>query len=153
MNTEEIYNTITEQNSEQLDKLKEAVIDYELKYFREEVITNLATVDELITYVCKRRGVTKAGLASKDRKRGMVEARHVIWYLLKNKTVNNFLTLQQMGVIFNRDHATALWGIKKVETLMTYDRELREEIMLIANHFGKRVLWDVNSKTLTYEHY
>ena len=153
MNTEDIYNTITEQNSEQLDKLKEAVIDYELKYFREEVITNLATVDELITYVCKRRGLTKAGLSSKDRKRSMVEARHVIWYLLKNKTVNNFLSLQQMGVIFNRDHATALWGIKKVETLMTYDRELREEIMLVANHFGKRVLWDINTKTLTYEHY
>ena len=151
MNTEELYRTITEDNTETIDKLKEAVIDYELKRFREDVITNLATVDELITYVCKRRGLTKAELASKDRKRGRVEARHVVWYLLKNKTVANFLTLQQLGGIFNRDHTTTLWGIKKVETLMTYDRELREEIMLVANHFGKRVIWDVNSKTLTYE--
>ena len=150
MNTEEIYRTITEENTEAIDKLKEAVMDHEIKLFREEVITNLATVDELITYVCKRRGLPKAELIGKDRKRVRVETRHVIWYLLKNKTVNNFLTLQQMGAIFKRDHATTLWGIKKVETLMTYDQELREEIMSVANHFGKRAIWDAHTKTLSY---
>ena len=39
MNTEELYRTITEDNTETIDKLKEAVIDYELKRFREDVIT------------------------------------------------------------------------------------------------------------------
>jgi chromosomal replication initiator protein len=54
-------------------------------------------------------------LLSKSRSRPLTTARHVAMYLLRELTG---LSLIKIGEQFNRDHTTALHGIKKIEGLM-----------------------------------
>jgi chromosomal replication initiator protein len=54
-------------------------------------------------------------LVSKSRSRPLTQARHIAMYLMRECTG---LSLIKIGEAFNRDHTTALHGIKKVETDM-----------------------------------
>ncbi len=56
-----------------------------------------------------------ADLVSKSRSRPLTQARHIAMYLIRE---NTGLSLIKIGEAFNRDHTTALHGIKKVEADM-----------------------------------
>jgi chromosomal replication initiator protein len=60
-------------------------------------------------------GLGPGDLISKSRSRPLTTARHVAMYLLRELTG---LSLIKIGELFNRDHTTALHGIKKIEGLM-----------------------------------
>jgi chromosomal replication initiator protein len=60
-------------------------------------------------------GLGPGDLVSKSRSRPLTTARHVAMYLLRELTG---LSLIKIGELFERDHSTALHGIKKVEGLM-----------------------------------
>ena len=60
-------------------------------------------------------GLSQEDLLSKSRSRPLTTARHVAMYLLREMTG---LSLIKIGETFDRDHTTALHGIKKVEALM-----------------------------------
>jgi chromosomal replication initiator protein len=60
-------------------------------------------------------GLEPADLVSKSRSRPLTTARHVAMYLLRELTG---LSLIKIGELFERDHTTALHGIKKIEALM-----------------------------------
>jgi chromosomal replication initiator protein len=60
-------------------------------------------------------GLDQDDLLSKSRSRPLTTARHVSMYLLRELTG---LSLIKIGDHFNRDHTTALHGIKKIEALM-----------------------------------
>ena len=60
-------------------------------------------------------GLDQEDLLSKSRSRPLTTARHVSMYLLRELTG---LSLIKIGDHFNRDHTTALHGIKKIEALM-----------------------------------
>jgi chromosomal replication initiator protein len=59
--------------------------------------------------------LTRDDLISKSRSRPLTTARHVAMYLLRELTG---LSLIKIGELFERDHTTALHGIKKIEALM-----------------------------------
>ena len=60
-------------------------------------------------------GLGPDDLGSKSRSRPLTTARHVAMYLLRELTG---LSLIKIGELFDRDHTTALHGIKKIEALM-----------------------------------
>jgi len=60
-------------------------------------------------------GLDQEDLVSKSRSRPLTTARHVAMYLLRELTG---LSLIKIGEYFDRDHTTALHGIKKIEALM-----------------------------------
>ncbi|MGH2710952.1 MAG: chromosomal replication initiator protein DnaA [Actinomycetota bacterium] len=60
-------------------------------------------------------GLTREDLVSKSRSRPLTTARHMAMYLMRELTG---LSLIKIGELFERDHSTALHGIKRVETLM-----------------------------------
>src|SRR5262249_14114560 len=60
-------------------------------------------------------GLGPSDLVSKSRSRPLTTARHVAMYLLRELTG---LSLIKIGELFERDHTTALHGIKKIESLM-----------------------------------
>jgi chromosomal replication initiator protein len=60
-------------------------------------------------------GLDQEDLLSKSRSRPLTTARHVSMYLMRELTG---LSLIKIGEYFNRDHTTALHGIKKIEQLM-----------------------------------
>ncbi|MBA3691622.1 MAG: chromosomal replication initiator protein DnaA [Actinobacteria bacterium] len=59
--------------------------------------------------------LSSADLVSKSRSRPLTQARHIAMYLIRE---NTGLSLIKIGEAFNRDHTTALHGIKKVEADM-----------------------------------
>jgi chromosomal replication initiator protein len=59
--------------------------------------------------------LSTADLVSKSRSRPLTQARHIAMYLIRE---NTGLSLIKIGEVFNRDHTTALHGIKKVEADM-----------------------------------
>jgi chromosomal replication initiator protein len=69
-------------------------------------------VDETAAYF----GLTRNDLVSKNRSRPLTTARHIAMYLLRETTS---LSLIKIGEMFDRDHSTALHGIRKVETDMS----------------------------------
>jgi chromosomal replication initiator protein len=88
-------------------------------------------MDETATYF----GLSRADLISKNRSRPLTTARHVAMYLLRECTG---LSLIKIGEAFDRDHTTAMHGIKKVETLMrargsTY-RQVQDLTRTIRSH-------------------
>jgi chromosomal replication initiator protein len=74
-------------------------------------ISPAAVVDETAEYF----GLERDDLISKSRSRPLTTARHVAMYLLRELTG---LSLIKIGEQFDRDHTTALHGIKKIEALM-----------------------------------
>jgi chromosomal replication initiator protein len=74
-------------------------------------IAPAAILEETATYF----SLTEADLISKSRSRPLTTARHIAMYLLRELTG---LSLIKIGEMFDRDHTTALHGIKKIESLM-----------------------------------
>jgi chromosomal replication initiator protein len=60
-------------------------------------------------------GLTREDLVSKSRSRPLTQARHMAMYLMRELTG---LSLIKIGELFDRDHSTALHGIKRIENLM-----------------------------------
>jgi chromosomal replication initiator protein len=74
-------------------------------------ITAPVILEETASYF----GLNQEELVSKSRSRPLTTARHVSMYLMRELTG---LSLIKIGEHFNRDHTTALHGIKKIEALM-----------------------------------
>jgi chromosomal replication initiator protein len=74
-------------------------------------ITPSIILDETAAYF----GLGREDLVSKSRSRPLTTARHMAMYLLRELTG---LSLIKIGEQFERDHTTALHGIKKIENLM-----------------------------------
>jgi chromosomal replication initiator protein len=74
-------------------------------------ITAPVILEETASYF----GIEREELLSKSRSRPLTTARHVSMYLMRELTG---LSLIKIGEYFNRDHTTALHGIKKIEALM-----------------------------------
>ncbi len=66
----------------------------------------------ILEQTAKYFGLGPGDLISKSRSRPLTTARHVAMYLLRELTG---LSLIKIGELFNRDHTTALHGIKKIE--------------------------------------
>ncbi len=71
--------------------------------------------DLILTETAKYFGLRREDLVSKSRSRPLTTARHIAMYLLRELTG---LSLIKIGELFERDHSTALHGIKRIETLM-----------------------------------
>jgi chromosomal replication initiator protein len=74
------------------------------------------SADLIIEETAAYFGLERADLESKNRSRPLTTARHMAMYLQREFTG---LSLIKIGECFNRDHTTALHGIKKIETLMS----------------------------------
>lgn len=78
--------------------------------------------------------INELDLKSKSRKRELVYTRNILYKHLRNKGIS----LQAIGKMFNRDHATVLFGLNQYDRLINYDdfKELQESVCnrLELNH-------------------
>ena len=72
----------------------------------------LPTPNLIISQVCKFYSVDESTLRSTQKNRGTAEARQVAVYLIRKLTN---LSTPEIGKELNRDHATILYSVKKVE--------------------------------------
>jgi chromosomal replication initiator protein len=71
--------------------------------------------DAILGETAEYFGLRREDLFSKSRSRPLTNARHVAMYLLRELTG---LSLIKIGELFDRDHTTALHGIKRIESLL-----------------------------------
>ncbi len=96
---------------------------------------SLPTPSLIISQVCKFYSVDEHMLRGTQRNKGIVEARQMAAYLIRKLTN---LSLPDIGKEFNRDHATILHSIKKVEASITAGDET-------LNNASKDIIANINS--------
>ncbi len=75
----------------------------------------LPTPALIISQVCKFYNVDEVELRGSNRQRGIAEPRQVAMYLVRKLTN---LSLPDIGLQFGKDHTTALYNIRKVESAL-----------------------------------
>lgn len=91
------------------------------------------TPGKIIEAVCRNFKVSASELCGPKRKAGLVRARQVLMYLLRQE-LN--LPLEAVGTLVGgRDHSTVLYSIGKVERDVLVDQNRRDQIMRIKAVF------------------
>ena len=86
----------------------------------------LPTPNLIISQVCKFYSVDEVALRGSQKNKGIAEPRQVAMYLVRKLTN---LSLPDIGREFGKDHSTALYNIRKVETALKQgDTELQNNI-------------------------
>ena len=94
----------------------------------------LPTPNLIISQVCKFYSIDESVLRSTLRNKGTTEARQMAIYLVRKLTN---LSLPEIGQEFNRDHATVLYSIRKVETgIQSGDEALKNTIRDITSNIN-----------------
>ncbi len=93
-------------------------------------------IDEIFRAVANYYGVECEGILSARRNRTLVRARHVAMYLTRELTQHS---LPEIASSFNRDHSSVLEAIRKIETLLQSDEELKTDVELLSAQFSSRV--------------
>jgi len=91
---------------------------------------NNPAISSIVNSVVNVTGIEFIKIQSVTRKREILYARHLFCYFARKRTK---LSLQEIGNILNRDHATVLHSVKTVKDLLTYDREFIEIVPEIEN--------------------
>ena len=86
----------------------------------------LPTPNLIVTQVCKFYSIDESVLRGTLKNKGTAEARQIAMYLIRKLTN---LSLPDIGKEFNRDHATVLYAIRKVESILkTGDTNMQNNI-------------------------
>ena len=84
-----------------------------------------AMVDRILTATAKKYGVSVEDLKSKKKTDSIANARHMAVYIIRKLTP---LSLKETGLIFGRDHTTALASVNKIEvyikTIKNFERDM-----------------------------
>lgn len=70
------------------------------------------TLEYILACVCEHFQITERQIFGRSRKHRVVEARQVYCYLSRRKTL---YSLNEIGDLIDRDHATVLYSITQVE--------------------------------------
>ena len=82
-----------------------------------DVLTNMTlavTPAKILSYVSQKYGVPEEDIKSSKRSKDIVNARHIVVYLIRNLTDMPFVSI---GKIFNRDHTTIMASVGNVEKM------------------------------------
>lgn len=93
------------------------------------------SIDSVLHYVAEAYGVKVIDIQSKRRSARFVLPRQVAAFVAKQVTQ---YSLQEIGFkLGNKDHATVIYSIKKIEEKMSYDQALTNNISKIISSLGK----------------
>lgn len=93
------------------------------------------TVDKIFSAVYKKYGITKDEITSVRRTKEIVFARHVTAYLIRTVTE---MSLQNIGKLLGRDHATVMASIEVVEKKLRNNAMFNVEIDEIIKEVDSR---------------
>ncbi len=91
--------------------------------------------ETIMTETADYFGLRREDLVSKSRSRPLTTARHVAMYLMRELTG---LSLIKIGELFERDHSTALHGIKRIENLMPNRDTVYRQVQEITKRINTR---------------
>ena len=83
-------------------------------------------LDAILSIICRASGVAKEDILSKSRKREVVAARQAYCYYAKQRTNHSLLVI---GDLVDRDHATVIHSINKIEDLIDTKDKMTLELI------------------------
>ena len=95
--------------------INKELVDQSISVIDPGNIPTEALIERIIKVVCRHYGISEENIKSKNRTDTVANARHTAIYIIKELTD---LTLNEIGAIFSRNHATVLASISKVQTNM-----------------------------------
>ena len=87
------------------------------------------TMDEIIKRTCEYYNIRQADLLGHSRARSVARPRQMAMYLCKRLTRRSLPEIARK--IGDRDHTTVLYGVRKIEELMTVDSQIAEDAELL----------------------
>ena len=112
-------------NMELVRSITKEIIDSEKAYAPEYIIAKIADY----------YNVTPEEVTGKGKTKNVANARQMATYMIRKLTGN---TLEQIGAIMGRDHATVLHSIRKVENSLANDPSLNDDIRDITANITNR---------------
>jgi len=94
---------------------------------------NAPGMDEIIKTVASFYNIKLSDMLGTRRLKTLVRPRHVAMWLVRHHTEHSF---PEMGRAFKRDHATVQHGVRKIESLMARDADLRNTVQAIQRNLG-----------------
>jgi chromosomal replication initiator protein len=86
------------------------------------------SAEDIIDKVCQFYGLEKNRVRKKDRHQELIDARFMIYYILRNNVSLN-LGLKKIGKYTgNQDHTTVINGLKKVKNYLEIYPEYRKKM-------------------------
>jgi len=85
----------------------------------------MTSKESILEHVCGYYGISETEVKGKKRQRHIVKARQVYFYLSRKYSR---ASLMAMAELLNRDHATAIHGIRKVEDELSVYPEFYAEM-------------------------
>ncbi len=93
------------------------------------------TPDVILSETARYYQVSLEEIKGISRQKNIVTARHITAYLIRNLTN---LSLPNIGTFLNRDHATVLASIRKIENQIKNDNKLADTIRDITSNINSR---------------
>ncbi len=93
------------------------------------------TPEVIINEVSRYFQVSVDDIKGQSRQKNIMTARHITAYLIRNLTN---LSLPGIGTFLNRDHATVLSSIRKIENQIKSDKKLSDTIRDITSNINSR---------------
>ena len=94
-------------------KVTKDMVDQAISVIDPGNIPTDAMIERILKVVCRHYGVSEENIKSKNRTDSVANARHTAIYIIKELTD---LTLNEIGNIFGRNHATVIASINKINT-------------------------------------
>lgn len=85
-------------------------------------------IDLVLSVIASSFNVTIADIKGKSRKNCLPDARHIYCFIVKQAHDNRKIakaTLELIGDVINKDHATVIHGYRKVRNIMETDKAFR----------------------------
>ncbi len=93
------------------------------------------TPETIINETARYFQVSAEDVKGMSRQKNIVTARHITAYMIRNLTN---LSLPSIGSFLNRDHATVLASIRKIENQIKTDKRLSDTIRDITSNINSR---------------
>jgi chromosomal replication initiation ATPase DnaA len=93
----------------------------------------LHTIREM---VCKFHRIPSSDLLSRNRVAEINITRQICMWVSKN--LQQYHSMTAIGSYYNRDHATVINGIKRVESMYQVDVEFREDLRKLLLHLSEK---------------
>lgn len=93
------------------------------------------TPEKVVKATCEALNIDRSDVVGKTRKKEVVEARHIISFILVKKVG---LTLKRVGQYYlgGRDHTTVINSIKKFDNLYQTEEGFRAKVYTITNNIS-----------------
>jgi chromosomal replication initiator protein len=87
------------------------------------------TLDQIIKTTCEYYNIRQADITGASRARAVARPRQMAMYLSKNLTSRSYPEIaRKLG---GRDHTTVLYGVRKIEELMSVDSQIAEDAEIL----------------------